>query len=364
MTKLVRGECQRQADMELKETTRGGKRSQEVVNLGSSAARERKHLMAPPLKRRMKREVKRHLMMMPLVLIVTMRASPRPLTALHLQDLHLHLPLKMRMKRKERGLRAKGQTPWMIRPWTAQVKNMAGKIMQVLFQRQKSKQVKPGTASQIQKQHPASVLHRPRTHGLRPLLFLCPLSRNAGRLSLSPQARTTAKCSCRLHPYLHLPPNCQVNLPFSPLGGTQTLPSPLLHHPHLVPLRASNCFPLPPNQVKAMPSLCPRLYTKIWMNPKRDPLLLLRPPLSNPLGNGVQEKIPPNLPSLLVWCAALCRTCHWTTPLCAGWPSRRPLRTIPATNGPEAGLGPPACLRPPVTPSERKTRMRKKVNRG
>lgn len=225
-------------------------------------------------------------------------------------------------------------------------------------------QVKPRTARQIQQQHLPSALHRPHTHVHHPLLFLCPLSRSGGRLSRSPQAKTTAKRSCRLHRYLHLPHKLRVNLSSSPLAGLQT-PLSLLHQPsQLVPLRASNCSPLPLNQVKAMPSLCPHLdETKILMSPKRDHLFLLRPPLSKLLGNGVQAKTPRNLPPLLLWCAALCRTCHWTMPLCAGWPLRRPHLHLLSTNGPEAGLEQPACLLLPVTSSERKT-MRRKVNRG
>lgn len=47
----LRGGCQKQRDIEQKGTTRGGKRSRGVVNLGSSAAKERKRLTGPPLKR-------------------------------------------------------------------------------------------------------------------------------------------------------------------------------------------------------------------------------------------------------------------------------------------------------------------------
>lgn len=39
-------DCQKQTGTQLTGTTRGGKRSQEVVNPGSLTARERKHLMA------------------------------------------------------------------------------------------------------------------------------------------------------------------------------------------------------------------------------------------------------------------------------------------------------------------------------
>lgn len=227
-----------------------------------------------------------------------------------------------------------------------------------------SSQVKPRTARQMQQHHLPSVLHLPPTHVLHPLLSLCLLSRNAGRPSRSPQARTIAKCICQLHRYPHLPHKWRVN-PFSFHLARPQNPLSLLRQPHqLVPLRASNCSPLPPNQVKAMPSLCPHLdEPKIPKSPKRDHPFLLRPPLSNPLENGVQAKTPPNLLALLSWCAALCRTCHWTMPLCAEWPSRKPLLHLLSTNGPEAGRGRPACLLLPVTHSERKM-MRKKVSRG
>lgn len=226
-------------------------------------------------------------------------------------------------------------------------------------------QVKPRTASQIQQQHPPSVLHRPHTRVLRPPLSSCPLSRSAGRPSRSPRARTTVKRSCRPPLYLHLPLNRQVNLPSSPQADFQTPPSLLPRPPQLVPLWASNCSPSPPNQAKATPSSCPHLdESKILTSPERDYPFLLRPPRSNPLESGVQAKTPPNLPSPLLWYAAPCRTCRWTTPLCAGWPLRRPPLHLPSTSGPEAGLGRPAYLRLPVTLSERRMRMRKRVSRG
>ncbi len=221
-------------------------------------------------------------------------------------------------------------------------------------------QGKPRTARQLRQQHLPSVLHRLRTLVLHPLLFLCPLSRSAGRLSHSPRARTA---NYQLHRCLQLPRRWRVNLPSSPLAGLQTPLSLLPQPPQLVLLRASNCSPLPPNQAKATPSSCPRLDEyKNLMSSKRDPLFLLRLPPSNHLESGVQAKTPPNLLPLPLWCAALCRTCHWTTLLCAGWPSRRPLLHLLSTSGPEAGLGQPACLLPPFTPLERKM-MRKKMSR-
>lgn len=48
---LLMEESQIQRGMELKGTTRGEKRSQEVVNPGSLTVKEKKHQMAPQLKR-------------------------------------------------------------------------------------------------------------------------------------------------------------------------------------------------------------------------------------------------------------------------------------------------------------------------
>lgn len=209
---------------------------------------------------------------------------------------------------------------------------------------------------QRQQQHLPSDRHRPRTHAHRPLSFSSLLSRNAGRRSRSPQRNTTVKL-CQQLLCRHLP-KVRVNLSF-PAGQRNPLPLPP-SPPQFVPLKAFSCFPLPPNQVKAMPSLYPhRDETKTLMSPKR--LFLLRPALPNLLGNG--PKTPPELLLLLLWCAAPCRTCPLTTHPCAGWPSRRPHFHLLSTNGPEAGLGQPACLLLPSTPSESR-RMRTKASRG
>lgn len=200
--------------------------------------------------------------------------------------------------------------------------------------------------------HLPSDRHRPRTHAHRPLSFLSLLLRNAGRRSPSPQLNTTAKL-CQHLLCLHLP-RVRVNLPF-PAG--QRNPSPLPPSPpQFVPLKAFSFSPLPPNQAKAMPSLSPRQdETKTLTSPKR--LFLLRPALPKLLGNGA--KTPPGPLLLLLWCAGLCRTCPLTTHPCAGWPSRRLRFRLLSTNGPEAGLGQPACLLLPVTPSgSKRTRMK------
>lgn len=60
--------------------------------------------------------------MMPLAPTATTRASPHPPRARPLRRPHLRRPLRMRTKRRERGPRARGRTPWMSRPWTAQLK--------------------------------------------------------------------------------------------------------------------------------------------------------------------------------------------------------------------------------------------------
>lgn len=223
-------------------------------------------------------------------------------------------------------------------------------------------QVKPRMARRSQKQHLPNVLRHPHTHVRHHLSRLYPLSRNAGRPSPSPQATVTARHSCQLHSCLHLAHKLQVKLSSSALADLQTLPSRLPPPPQLVPLRASSFSPLHPNQVKAMPSSYPHLgETKIPMSPKK--LFPLRPTSSKLLGNAVQVKTPSDLLLLLLWCAALCRTCLWTMRLCAGWPLRRPLLHLLSTKGPEAGLGQPACLLLPVSPSERKMR-RRTMSRG
>lgn len=216
-------------------------------------------------------------------------------------------------------------------------------------------------ARQTQRRLPNIPPHH-HTHALHPLSFLCPLSRSAKRQSPSLQTRTKAKCNCQLHH--HLPLKFRVNLP-SFQAGFQTHPSLQPHPIHLVPVRASSCFPLPLNQAKGMLSLCPHLdEPKILRRPREDPSFLPRLPQSNPLANAVQAKSLPNLLLLLLWCAALCRTCLWTMPLCVGWPLRRPQHHHLSTKGPEADHGHLACLLLPVTLSERKMRMRKKVSRG
>lgn len=209
---------------------------------------------------------------------------------------------------------------------------------------------------QRQQQHLPSDRHRPHTHAHRLLSFWYPLLRNAGRRSRSPQLNTTVK-PCQHLLCLRLP-KVWVNLSF-PAGQRNPWPLPP-SRPQFVPLTAFSYFPLPPNQVKAMPSLYPHQdETKTLMSPKR--WFLLRPALPKLLGN--EAKIPPELLLLLLWCVALCRTCPLTTRPCAGRPSRRLRFHLLSTSGPEAGLGQPACLLLPVTPSESK-RTRMKASRG
>ncbi|KAF3846101.1 hypothetical protein F7725_003179 [Dissostichus mawsoni] len=166
--------------------------------------------------------------------------------------------------------------------------NNAGAFSKAEVKTGETKDSKPDTKTAPSKRPPSPPYPRPSS----PIVLVPPLKKRRKTVSFS-----TGENDSKMQL-----PTAPVSPSPSQLSGTQTLPSPLLHHPHLVPLRASNCFPLPPNQVKAMPSLCPRLDTKIWMNPKRDPLLLLRPPLSNPLGNGVgsgkdspKSPIPPGM---------------------------------------------------------------------
>lgn len=205
------------------------------------------------------------------------------------------------------------------------------------------------------RQHLPSVRHRHRTLARHPPSSLSPLLRNAGRRSRSPQRNTTVKHRCQQLLCRHLP-RFRVNLPFPPAGPQN--PSP----PQFVPLKAFSSFPLPPNQAKAMPSLYPRQdETKTPTSPKR--LFLLRRASPRLLGNVLRAKTPPDLLLLLLWCAAPYRTSPLTTRLCAGWPLRRLRFPLPSTNGPEAGLGRPACLLLPVTPSERKM-MRRRASRG
>lgn len=200
-----------------------------------------------------------------------------------------------------------------------------------------------------------SVRHRRRTLARRPPSFLSPLLRNAGRRSPSPRRNTTVKRRCQPLLCRHLP-RFWVNPP-SPPAGPQN-PSP----PRFVPLKAFSSFPLPPNPAKAMPSLYPRQdETKTPRSPKRS--FLLRRASPRLLGNVPRAKTPPDLLLLLLWCAALSRTSPSTTRPCAGWPSRRLHFHLRPTNGPEAGLGQPACLLLPVTPSERKMR-RRRASRG
>lgn len=194
--------------------------------------------------------------------------------------------------------------------------------------------------------HQSSILYHHLTPGRHLLLSSCRRSRNAGRRSPSPQRRWMEKCTCQQH---HIPYHHHSWLEKHRESSQTHRPPPD------APVKECSCSPSPPSRVKGTLSLFLHLdESRIPRTPKRVSMPLPTRFLPNPPSNEVQAKSPPNPLPCLSWCAALCRTCLWTMPPCAGWRSRRPRLHLVSTNEAEAGPEPPASPLLLVTLSERK----------